>query len=279
MDREADTTHGEDRLPHDDIRARQYAVCTYALGIDFQTDGAAAIFDQALTNGLAAIVASRWPDKLLRRDAKVKSAAQLLDVLEENGLPGDDGEVRLPHDGPDELWVEVRFADDPVPNFTEVRVPILRDAISRTQAVRHASPEDRSTGVERAHIEALELLDHDPALFALSDELIDRAEQSVDQEDAIEIGRAEAYWNAIGSEERERRGHENYSDRYGYYHPKHGEVRVDECPVCWLTAVVADQFDSYVDEIGVGVCVACSYRRSQSVADNQGMMRAIGRIT
>jgi hypothetical protein len=175
--------------------------------------------------------------------------------------------------------VEVPFADDPLPNFTEVRLPVLREAISRTQSVRHARTGEHSPGLEQAHFEALELLDFDPALFALSDELIERAEKSVDQEDSAEMSRAEAYWDSIGSEERERRGAENYSDRYAYYHPKHGEVRVDECPVCWLTAFVAEQFDRYVDEIGVGVCVACSYRRSQPVADDQGMMRAIGRIS
>ncbi len=38
-------------------RARQYAVCTYALRNDRASDGAEAIYDQALTNGLAAIVA------------------------------------------------------------------------------------------------------------------------------------------------------------------------------------------------------------------------------
>jgi hypothetical protein len=121
--------------------------------------------------------------------------------------------------------------------------------------------------------------DFDPALFPLSDELIERAEKSVDQEDSAEMSGAEAYWDSIGSEERERRRAEHYSDRYAYYHPKHGEVRVDECQVCRLTAFVAEQFDRYVDEIGVGVCVACSYRRSQTVADDQGMMRAIGRIS
>jgi hypothetical protein len=41
-------------------RARQYAVCTYALDYDHVTDGAEGVLDQALTNGLAAIVSHEW---------------------------------------------------------------------------------------------------------------------------------------------------------------------------------------------------------------------------
>jgi hypothetical protein len=273
-----DTTQGDDRPGREDLRARQYAVCTYALGIDLHADGAAAIFDQALTNGLAAIVESRWPGELTRTDGKVKSAGALLDVIEKNGLSGDEGEVRLPHGAPDELWVEAPFADEPLPNFTEVRVSVLRHALERTQAVRHARSEEEHATLQPQDLEALERLSSESALFSLSDEAIDRAEIRVDEEDATELARAESYWASIGGEERERRGQEDYSARYAYYHPKHGEVRVDECPVCWLTAFVADRFDIYADEVGVGVCVACSYRRSQDVADQQGMMLAISRI-
>jgi hypothetical protein len=276
LDSDADTIH--DPQPSSDLRARQYAVCTYALALDLHTDGAAAIFDQALTNGLAAIVARRWPHELTRDDGRVKSAAALLDVIERNGLPGDEGEVRLPHDGPDEMWVETPLDDEPFPHFTEVRVPVLRDAVERTQPVRHARADEEHPKLEHAHLEALERLDFDPALFSVSDEVIDRAEIRNEQDDANEMARAEAYWDAIGQDERERRRQEDYSAQYGRYHPDEGEVRVDECPVCWLTAFVADQFDIYVNEVGVGVCVACSYRRSQDVADQDGMMLAISRI-
>lgn len=47
-------------------RARQYGFCTYAIAYDRVTDGAEGVFDQAVTNGLAAIVAHNWPGAELK---------------------------------------------------------------------------------------------------------------------------------------------------------------------------------------------------------------------
>src|SRR4051812_14786526 len=123
-----------------EARARQYAACSYALRHDRVQDGAEAIFDQALTNGLVAIVAHTWPGEETRRRGGIKSASELLDTIEQHGTISDDGAVRVPHDpdGPE-------FEDDPiwgcVENFATVDVPALRDALAVTQAIRHARPD------------------------------------------------------------------------------------------------------------------------------------------
>ena len=70
-------------------RALDYARCTQALREDRERPGFAGIFDEALTNALAAIVAARWPGTEMR-GSRVKSASELLDVIEEHG----DGESR-----------------------------------------------------------------------------------------------------------------------------------------------------------------------------------------
>ena len=39
-------------------------------------------------------------------------------------------------------------------------------------------------------------------------------------------------------------------------------------PGLWSEALVAEEFDSLLEEIGIGTCVACSYSRSRRVADD-----------
>jgi hypothetical protein len=46
------------------------------LDVDFQVPGAAAIFDQALTNGLAAIVAHTWPGEETEKRKERRSSAE-----------------------------------------------------------------------------------------------------------------------------------------------------------------------------------------------------------
>jgi len=269
---------GHDGGVSDDVRerrARQYAVCTYALEYDRVADGAEGVFDQALTNGLAAIVAHEWPGSEMGRRG-VLSAAALVDVVEERGKRVDD-EVRILR--PDEPeWETVPWEDEPTPNFTSVRVGTLRDAIGATQAIRHARDAGKTPpqSLSATHIEALSALDHHPALYRLTDEMIDRAERSAADEDAVERERAIEYWDAVGSEERSRREGFDYVDAYAWT----GEVErceVTECPVCWQQAFVAGEFDSYLDEVGVGRCIACSYQRTRRVADDLAMTIQIKR--
>ena len=103
-------------------------------------------------------------------------------------------------------------------NFTTIDIGTLRSAISATQAIRHARDSDEvaRTSITESHIEALRKLDYHPALYALTDEMIDRAELSVTDEDAAERARAMRYWDAIGTEERERRGAFEYVEAYAW---------------------------------------------------------------
>ena len=74
-------------------RARQYPVCTYALDYDRATDGAEGVFDQALTNGLAAIVAHEWPGEEIGRGGRMLAASGLLDAIGRRDLA--DGAAHL----------------------------------------------------------------------------------------------------------------------------------------------------------------------------------------
>ncbi|MEU2907911.1 hypothetical protein ABZ771_34345 [Streptomyces globisporus] len=60
-------------------RAEEYGRCATVLDVDFQVPGAAAIFDQALTNGLAAIVAHIWQGQEIEKrkngDHRLKAAS------------------------------------------------------------------------------------------------------------------------------------------------------------------------------------------------------------
>jgi hypothetical protein len=250
-----------------EARARQYAVCSYALRHDRVQDGAEAIFDQALTNGLVAIVAHTWPGEEVRRRGAMKSASELLDVIEQHGTSDDDGAVRVPDDpdGPE-------FEDDPiwgrVENFATVDVPALRDALDVTQAIRHARPDGDDAVLSERHIEALTGLDRHAALFGISDELVERAQAGIAGRDAAERTRAGAYYRALGDEERQRREAIDYAAEYAW-ETQDDRTVVDECPVCENRALVAPALDGVIEEIGIGFCFVCSYHRTQEVAIEQ----------
>jgi hypothetical protein len=258
-------------------RARQYAVCTYALDHDRATDGAEGVFDQALTNGLAAIVAHEWPGEEVGRRGRMLAAAGLLDVLEQHGKHKDDGVVAILRPGEPE-YTQYPFEDEPMPNYTAVNVTVVREALSATQAIRHArdSGEPMDTALTGAHIAALRELDHHPALYALSDEVINRAECSVIQRDRIEQNRALDYWHSLGDAERGRREMIDYEAEYAWETPG-DRCEVQDCPVCWQRSLVAGQFDSQLDEIGIGWCAACSYERTREVADDAATTELIRR--
>jgi hypothetical protein len=265
-----------DDLPTIDPRAHRYAMATWRLRHDPEADGPEALFDQALTNGLAAIVAHDFPDELHRADGKIKSAMGLLDVLEAHGIPGPDGNVRLPHGSPGELWVTTLIDEKPSPNFTEIRLPVLRAAITRTQPVRHARDGAPDLPLTDEELAALEELDFHDALFALSDVARDSDELRTDRHDADEFARAQAYVELLDSDEWQRRRAIDYAAVYGAAHPDE-QREVQLCPACDLVALVAEQFDSYLNEVGVGTCMACSYIRTQDVADQEGLSELIWR--
>lgn len=258
-------------------RARQYAVCTYALEGTPAADGAEAIFDQALSNGLAAIVAAEWPGSEVGRGGRVLSAGDLLTVIEQRGRTADDGFIHLLREGQSE-WVTLPFEEDPFPNFTSIDVRTLRDGLDKTQDIRHARHEGEDPeGVSDEHIAALRDLGNHPALFALDDEALERAEMGLAQEVAAEHDRATDYWAALGEDERARRMAINYREHYAW-ETADERCEVQDCPVCWQEAIVATEFDSYLDQIGIGTCIACGYQRSRAVADDEAMTIELKRM-
>lgn len=256
-------------------RARQYAICTNALTTDRVSDGAEAVFDQALTNGLAAIVGYAWPGAELG-GAKVLSAAGLLDVIKQRGKADEDGIVRVLHDpnGP-EYGDPSPFDDEPSPNFTNVNEPVLRDALDVTQVIRHARADDRGGDAVLIddHLAALAELGTHPALSAITGELVDQlvdwARQTASDRDATERERAGAYYQVLDADERGRREAIDYREAHDW-ETKDDRSAVEQCPVCENWALVAHRFDSFTDEVGIGTCHVCSYRRTAEIADEYG---------
>ncbi|MFC5748452.1 hypothetical protein [Actinomadura rugatobispora] len=93
-------------------RARQYTLCAIALQHDRLSVGAEGVFDQALTNGLAAVVAHTWPSKEADRKGRVLSADSLLTVIENHGTAAEDGVMWVPHDPEGPLYDEP-FYEEP----------------------------------------------------------------------------------------------------------------------------------------------------------------------
>jgi hypothetical protein len=252
-------------------RSETYARCTRALQEDRERPGAEAIFDQALTNALAAIVARRWPGEEMR-GRQVKSAAACLEVVEQHGAEIEAGTFELEDlDPPPRGFV---LGDEPAP--TIVRVAVLREAIEITQPPRHARVhEPQPLGEE--HIDALSVLNVDASLqVSFADFDLDEFEQRVGLADSVEIARARQYLDLLSLEELERREAVDY---IGDYTEVDDDERIEpaDCPVCGLQALVPSGFDSYVGEFAWGTCVACSYAKSYEVADFEGRDEAIDR--
>jgi hypothetical protein len=257
-------------------RAREYAVCTYALQANRDADGSQAIFDQALTNGLAAIVANEWPGDELDRKGRILSARDLLNVIENHKKPAGDGTIHLVPAGEAE-WITLPFGDDPFPNFTRVDAGTLRDGLHETQSVRHARHEgDAQAAVSEQHLEALCDLGAHPALFTLNDEALDRAEAGLAAAVADEQDRATEYWLSLSGDERARRMSIDYREEYAWQRPDE-RCEVQQCPICWQESLVATEFDGYLDQIGIGTCVACGYRRSREMAEDEAMILELQR--
>ncbi|MGW1226583.1 hypothetical protein [Streptomyces sp. NPDC002530] len=257
-------------------RAETYARCTAELEGDHQAPGGEAIFDQALTNGLAAIVSSQWGEETAA-DAKgrVKSAAQLLTVVEEKAQavadePGvyvipdpEPASAAAPGDSP-WPWAE----DETLPDLdTRINVTVLREGIKGTQPVRHGSG---AGGLRREHVDALLALDDHESLRSLMTEHSDRAWESARDEDRHSRARAAALLRRIGPEEAARRARKA-SALHSPYHPKHNPegLDLDDCPICGYTAFSADNGDELGMGVGVGECLVCHYERSSATANDQ----------
>lgn len=273
-------------------RARQYAVCTVALEYDEVDAGVEALFDQALSNGLAAIVARMWPGQEHYRSGKVKSARDLLDVIAKEGVAADDGTFQvvyeLGQEPEPEPEPETELVDDPFggpsriferqpygwsPNYITVKVDVLKAAIDVTQEIRHGrvAQTDNDVTLSKEQIQALVDLSYHPALDGMLEYVHERTTEADEAADQAETERTVAYLELLrDGGELERRAQIDYRKEYEYNHPD-GRVEVYECPVCENYALVAHGHDMWLGEVGVGQCVVCSYRRSSAVADDLAM--------
>ncbi|MFD8414179.1 hypothetical protein ACFV2Q_20880 [Streptomyces sp. NPDC059650] len=255
-------------------RAETYARCTAELEGDHTGPGAEAIFDQALTNGLAAVVSAEWGEAAAteKNGRRVRSAAALLDVVEEKAQedPEEPGVFVIPDpaplSAPNETlrgvwpWEGV----DSLALDTRIHVIVLRSGIKSTQPVRHASGRG---GLQREHIEALLALDHHKGLGTLGGEHADRAWEGTKADDRAARARAFALLLRLGDEEASNRA-ERARELHPSYHPKHNPdgLELQDCPVCGYTAFSPDHGDEHGMGIGVGQCLVCHYERTAGVA-------------
>jgi len=231
--------------------ARVYAECAAILDEDHLVPGAAAMFDQGLTNGLLAIVAQEWPGHQGRSGDRLKSAGELIGVVENMGVRAGEGSY--------EFVTKGRAA-------VVIHTTILTEAIAQTQRVRHG----RAGGaiLTEAQVAALVALDHHPALGVLVDRYADRSWRRAQVRDLDIRAHAEQYLEVIGEVEAERR-----AARIGEYLPLDPNERdatpePQECPICARSSLICDGLDDFGMGIAAGICIVCSYERTSEVANS-----------
>ncbi|WP_103534743.1 hypothetical protein [Streptomyces sp. SM11] len=235
-------------------RAYQYAHCTVVLGADHEVPGCEAIFDQALSNGLLAIVAAQWPGE--ERDPKgswMRSAKQLLTVIEEKTDAQPDGTRLIP-------WTDHGDSEG-----IRVDTDTLREGVTKTQAPRHG----RGPGtLERSHVDALLTLDRHPALRRITEVASDGLWIKAEVRDRYDRDRAQAYLEFLGGDEAQARA-ERAPELVEYPHPKHNPDRegseLECCAVCEYESFKLD-YPTEIPDTGSGACLVCSYARSSDTA-------------
>jgi hypothetical protein len=206
----------------------------------------------------------------------MRSASALLDVVEAHEELRPDGIYELADVDPlPEIDV---FGPGLDPTPTRIDAETLRDALRRTQVIRHAR-EEAAELLEDRHVNALTELNADAALRVSLEygEDVDEYGEGVVLADAVERARAPAYLDSLSFDEMERRANVDYAEEYlevedgERYHTAH------ECPVCGLEALIETMRDSYLDEFPAGTCIACSYTKSFDIVDLEGRDEAIQR--
>ncbi len=245
-------------------RRIRYARAVAVLLEDRESGGAAAGFDEALSNGLAAIVADEWPGSE-RRSRGVKSAAELLQVVRQ-------GARDL---GGDRYEIPARDVVGP----TTIDVGALERAISATQAVRHArsADSDEDEVLKDEAVEALEALDTHPALRWLLYVRADRLDQVAERNDWDARAQASTYWDRLSDDEKERRATEEYVEDQLPADPEERSSMPDPepCDVCGNEAFLPDGWDVFGGTHEGGVCLACAYVKSEAIAYQDAVMEKI----
>ncbi|MEV8628590.1 hypothetical protein [Streptomyces sp. NPDC051079] len=234
-------------------RAYQYARCSAVLDSDPEVPGHAATYDQALSNGLAAIVAQQWPGQEGGKGS-VHSANRLLNVITQKAAAQPDGTHLI-------AWTDAHGK----PREVRIDTATLRSGITETQAPRHAR--GRGT-LERRHVDALLALDRHPALGRISEVKSDGQWLQAELHDRYDQQRAAEYLAFIGDDEAADRA-ERAPDLIEPYHPKHNPdwngTELEDCQVCGYASFRLDSPAEFPDT-GSGACLVCSYARSADVS-------------
>ncbi|MFJ1757256.1 hypothetical protein [Kitasatospora sp. NPDC088134] len=235
-------------------RAYQYARCAAVLAADLDVPGQEATYDQALTNGLVAIVARQWPGQEQDGKGFVFPAAALLRTIADRAVAQPDGTHLVE-------WTDAAGR----PGATRVDTAVLREGIGATQASRHG----RAAGaLERRHVDALLALDSHPALGRIREVESDSQWLGAEIRDRYDQQRAADYLAFIGDDEAARRA-ERAPDLAEPYHPKHNPDRegteLELCRVCGYSAFKL-RFPAEFPDTGFGACLVCSYARSADVS-------------
>ncbi|WP_405669030.1 hypothetical protein OG379_41030 (plasmid) [Streptomyces sp. NBC_01166] len=172
--------------------------------------GKEGIFDQGLSNGLAAIVAFEWPGEEAKK-GRVLSASALLKVIEARVAPID-GACLIPDRHPaaeitqqDAIsGTDFIFNAPPTPlsRHTRIDTCTLQEGIEASQLARHGRGEG---GLRLRHIAALMALDGHESLGVMGEEQHDRLWGAAVSEDEASRGRAAEYLERIGDDEAARR--------------------------------------------------------------------------
>ncbi|MFJ6053674.1 hypothetical protein [Streptomyces sp. NPDC092307] len=234
--------------------------------------GREGIFDQALSNGLAAIVASEWPGKESNSRGRVLPASELLKVIAGHG-PATDGVVLLPdkHQAPEIPQDDTSSIFQPHPRLlarhTRIDVRTLQNGIDASQAARHGRGVG---GLQRRHIEALLALDSHRSLRVMGEEQADQIRETALRGDAVERERVAEYLERIGEEEASRRA--AHVENPNAWHPKHNPDGhdLDTCPVCEYEAFSVDGLAPIAGRVGHGQCLVCTYTRTPDTAEEEG---------
>jgi hypothetical protein len=243
-------------------RAREYGECTAALIANPEAAGAEALFNQALSNGLAAIVSHHWPGEDRRGNGRVKSAADLLSLI--NRKVRRRGNMRV---------LEGRLRG--YRWRTAIATNVLAEGVRQTDPVRHGSNE--GSRLEKRHIDELVKLDSHPSLQSLTNEVHDehwRQEVSADRDARW---RALVYIRRLSPEEWARRQEPAFVEQHLPFDPKerYSSFGADLCPVCGLETLIVQEIDPFGVGVGAGTCVACGYTRTAFMAEDEAMYEKI----
>ncbi|MBB1152503.1 hypothetical protein [Amycolatopsis dendrobii] len=293
-------------------RGWEYARCAFALRQDLTSAGAEALYDHALNNGLAVIVATAWPDAELQpveRKAstpgalRVKPASELLKTLVEKAeshtvtVSGDRPaatqvrvtDIQLSSDSDGEPQVVTMTAstlgenDPPTTTFffgeNQEEQIVPADTVTINVAVlREAIEIVHPVRHGRARTGSLEQR-HLDALLALDEHPRLQGLDGLEVDASYVEDKARDLWlwdNAV--DYLELLSDDEIARRVeaadAHAHRSAAEWGLQSCPVCNNETLIPTHIDDFGLGIGVGTCFVCGFWRSQRAVDeeSQNMM-------